>query len=310
MKYKIKKANTLALSLKYASNVKKLGVEKSVKSKKKNLFAYNVGIILCIAVFLGTVAYFIAVSHGYSHAEDVYNDIQNSVLLIERLPYMDLPGSDQYLTDYDTLLSGGAALSGGSTSESIEFIKFKTQLKSLQRINDDIIGWITVLDTGIDYPLLRGDDNAFYLDHAYDGAYLNAGSIFIDYRCKDPLDDTLNGVIYGHNMFSGLMFHDVIKYNDEDFFLTHDITISTADGIYTYRPFAIYKTVATERYFDVSFASDEAYVRFLETAKSKSLFDTDYSPSANDRIITFSTCTNESTDGRLVLHAVLIEKRT
>ncbi len=297
MKFKIKKASPQALAL------------YSKKQKKKFDPIFFFGIALCFAVLIGCVAYFVSAGLSYSHAEYLYNGIEDRFTVIDRLPFMAKPKDEPYLLDYDTMLSSGSSFAGGSQVESIELIRIKSTLRALRRVNEDVVGWITVEDTGIDYPIVRTTDNDFYLDHAYDRSYLNAGAIFFDFRCTDSLDNTYNTVIYGHNMFSGIMFHDVIKYKDEEFFASHDITISTDDGIFVYRPFSIYETVSTDIYFEVNFDSDDEFGAFLNSMGSRSIFDTDVELDGSDRIITFSTCTNDSEEGRLVLHAVLTEKR-
>ncbi len=298
MKYRISKATPQALAL------------YSKKTKKKFDPIFFFGIILCFAVLFGCVAYFVSAGLSYSHAEDVYNDIEDRFSVIDRLPFMAKPLSEPYLLDYDAMLSSGSSFVGGSQGESIELIRIKSTLRALRRVNEDVVGWITVEDTGIDYPIVRTTDNDFYLDHAYDRSYLNAGAIFFDFRCTDPFDSTYNTVIYGHNMFSGIMFHDVKNYKDEAFFTSHDITISTDDGIFVFRPFSIYETISTDNYFEVNFEGDDEFGTFLNDVKSRSIFSTDIELDGTDRIITFSTCTNDSEEGRLVLHAVLIEKRS
>lgn len=309
MKYKLKKTDRFALSLKRATSVDSLRIKPARVNGKIDL-AFWAMLFACVLVLAGVLIYFASLSLSYSHADDIYSDLQSSLDSIERLPYMALPADSPSLADYDSLISGGESLVGGASTESLEFIRMKTRLDTLCRTNPDIMGWITVEDTCIDYPTVKGQDNDFYLDHAYDREYLNSGSIFLDFRCKDSLENTYNTVIYGHNMFSGLMFHDVIKYKGEDFFLTHDIVITTSDGIHTFRPISVYETVSTDYYYQVDFDSDAEFCEFLERACERSIFQTEYTPDGSDRIITFSTCTNDGEYGRLVLHAVLIEKRT
>ena len=305
MKYRFKKASADALAL-YG-----LGehADTPQKTQKKKDPVFIIGIIVCLSLLVLSIAYFVSAGLSYSHADDVYSDIEDRFSVIDRLPFMAKPKDEPYLLDYDAMLSGGSSFVSGSQGESIEFIRIKSTLRALRRTNEEVVGWIKIDDTGIDYPVVRTTNNDFYLNHAYDRSYLNAGAIFFDFRCTDSLENTYNTVIYGHNMFSGIMFHDVIKYKDEEFFNSHDITISTDDGIFTFRPFSIYETVSTDKYFKVNFESDEEFGAFAVDVQSRSLFATDIELNGSDRIITFSTCTNDSEEGRLVLHAVLIEKR-
>lgn len=303
MKYRFKKASADALAL-YEPNAH----TNDARQKKKDP-VFIIGITVCLCLLALSVAYFIFAGMSYSHADEVYSDIEDRFSVFDRLPFLAKPIDEPYLLDYDTMLSSGSSFVGGSQSESIEFIRIKSTLRALRRVNEDVVGWIKIDGTSIDYPIVRTTDNDFYLTHAYDRSYLNAGAIFFDFRCTDSFENTYNTVIYGHNMFSGIMFHDVKNYKDEEFFASHDITISTDDGIFIFRPFSIYETVSTDNYFQVRFENDEEFGIFANDVQSRSIFATDIELGSSDRIITFSTCTNDSEEGRLVLHAVLIEKR-
>lgn len=99
-----------------------------------------------------------------------------------------------------------------------ELEKMRAGLMSLAQINPDVYGWITVEGTNINYPLVQGEDNDYYLNHAYTGEFLPIGSIFVDFRCEDSITRNFNTVIYGHNITTGAMFHDVTKFFRDDYF--------------------------------------------------------------------------------------------
>ena len=86
--------------------------------------------------------------------------------------------------------------------------------KKLESINKDIIGWIKIDNTKINYPILKDDDTLKYLKHSYDGKYNNNGSIFT--LNSNPFNDNVT-IIYGHNMKSGIMFSELAKYMNEEF---------------------------------------------------------------------------------------------
>ncbi|MBQ9080682.1 MAG: class B sortase [Clostridia bacterium] len=189
--------------------------------------------------------------------------------------------------------------------------KFINELKAT---NPDVIGYIYVeIDKtdeskNISYPLVHGDDNAYYVDYAYDNSVLRAGSIFLDYRCRANLDKNRVSLIYGHNMTNGAMFHNLKYLKQREYFDNTTITIYTLDAIYTYQPFAIYNTVATANYSHIYFNSNDEYVSFLVEAQNKSIYSNDLEFYSSDRIITLSTCLNTSADARLAVHAVLVRK--
>ena len=92
-------------------------------------------------------------------------------------------------------------------------------LDELQKINKDIIGWIKIDNTNIDYPILKGKDNSEYLDLNYKKEAATAGSIFVDYRNDDFNDNYI--VTYGHNMSSGQMYSNVKLFANKDYFDSH-----------------------------------------------------------------------------------------
>lgn len=190
-----------------------------------------------------------------------------------------------------------------------ELAKMRAGLTSLRRINEDLYGWITVENTTINYPVVQGEDNDYYLDHAYNGDGLVNGSIFVDYRCSTSIADNYNTVLYGHNITSGAMFHDVTKFFRDAYFDSVYINVYTDEGIYVYEPFSVYETRHDYNYFRTDFSSVEEFISFAEevrdnsamTSKSHMTFD------ENDRILTLSTCTNGAYYARYALHAKLVK---
>jgi len=181
-------------------------------------------------------------------------------------------------------------------------------LSALREINPDIYAWIFVEGTDIDYPVVRGDDNSHYLNHAYNGAYSPLGAIFADYRCPDGIGENVNTVFYGHNLLTGGsdMFHDVEMFLEKEFFDSALIYVYTFDGIYVYQPFAIYQARYDYNYFEVNFDCAEEFLVFAARMKENSRIENDTIFEAGDSILTLSTCTNIEYFTRYVLHAKLI----
>lgn len=100
---------------------------------------------------------------------------------------------------------------------------------SLQAINPDIVAWLRIPGV-LEYPVVRGKDNSYYLNHTVQKTYNIAGSIFLDYRNERDFSDSKN-IIYGHNMKDGSMFHVLRNYQDIDFFQEHtDMEVYLPDG--------------------------------------------------------------------------------
>ncbi|WP_455538584.1 class B sortase [Terrisporobacter sp.] len=174
--------------------------------------------------------------------------------------------------------------------------------KNLSSINSDYKFWINVEGTNIDYPVVQGKDNDFYLNHDFNKNYLPAGSIFLDYRNDFKAD--LNTVIYGHHMRNSTMFGQMEKFKKEDFFEKNKkITLATEDNLYEYEIFAIGVYDADFGYNTVNFANEDNFNNFLNKILSKAMYSRNI-VSSDDKIITLSTCSYEYDNARTAIFAV------
>lgn len=173
--------------------------------------------------------------------------------------------------------------------------------KSLSSLNSDYRFWINVEGTNIDYPVVQGSDNSFYLNHDFNKNYLSSGSIFLDYR--NDFENDSNSVIYGHHMRNSTMFGQIEKFKKEDFFNNNkEVTITTEDNTYKYEIFAIGVYDAYYGYNDVSFESKNEFNEFLNRIMNNAMYTRDIVTSS-DKIITLSTCSYEYDDARVALFA-------
>ena len=183
---------------------------------------------------------------------------------------------------------------------------FRIDFEKLKQQNEDVIGWLKVNNTNIDYPVVKGKDNDFYIKHNFNKNYNIAGWIFADYRVK--LDGTdKNIVIYGHNMKNGTMFSSLNKALTKEWYENENnmcITFETEEQILTYKIFSIYKTKKEIYYTTTSFKTTESYKNFLNTIKSRSIKKFDEDVNTEDKILTLSTCAGNN-DYRVVIHAYL-----
>lgn len=174
--------------------------------------------------------------------------------------------------------------------------------------NDDLIGWISIPGTRIDYPVMQTKDNPdFYLKHAFDKSYSNYGVPYAAENCDADISD--NMVIYGHHMNNGSMFSDLCKYESEDFYKEHKtIYFDTLGGYGEYEVIAAFKTVAYAEsgfkyYHFVNAESEAAFDEYIERCKELSPYDTGVSAEYGDKLITLSTCEYSQTNGRMVIVA-------
>jgi len=194
---------------------------------------------------------------------------------------------------------------------SEELQRMRAGLQNLALTNKDTYGWISVDGTRINYPVVQGEDNDYYLDHAYTGEPLVIGSVFVDYKNNRSINKNYNTVFYAHNIASGAMFNHVTKFFEDEYFNNSQIVVYTFDGMFVYEPFAIYESRSDNFYFKTGFASFEDFIEFTEEIK-KDASETrggrykDIEFTESDRLITLSTCTNGAATQRYALHARLV----
>lgn len=168
--------------------------------------------------------------------------------------------------------------------------------------NTDYRGWIKVENTNIDYPVLQGNDNEYYLDKDINKEYLASGSIFKNYLNNGFNDE--NTILFGHNMRNGTMFAQLKKYKERDFFYgNNEIYIELSNGKnLKYKVFSVYITNAEDNYIKTKFDNKDEYKEFLERIKNKSIYKSEVDLNENDKIITLSSCSYEFDDARIVVH--------
>ncbi len=177
----------------------------------------------------------------------------------------------------------------------------------LQKINSDYMGWISIKNTPIDYPVVRGNDNKFYLTRDFNKKYLALGSIFMDYRNKGFEDK--NVVIYGHHMRDQSMFGALKKFKNLEFLKNNKyINITTNNNKkLIYEIFGLYVTGAEDNEcISTNFDNDEEFNSYIERVLSRSIYDANINIKNTDKLLTLSTCSYEFDNARLLVHAKLI----
>ena len=198
-----------------------------------------------------------------------------------------------------------------NTYEKIQEVKNNSDKFSEELIkrNEDYKMWIEVSNTNIDYPVVQGKDNAFYLNHDFNKKESSSGAIFIDY--KNNIDKDKNIIIYGHNMKNKSMFQNLMKFKDEEFWKENKEIILTIDGkTYEYEIFSSYISNSEDMNLKTNFENDDEYLKYIDDIKKKSIFHRDIDIKSNDRIITLSTCSYEEDDARMIIHGKLKKKIT
>lgn len=203
---------------------------------------------------------------------------------------------------------------GPTQMVDVDGVTIQKKFEKLYRQNHDFLGWITIADTHIDYPVMyTPDDNErgeFYIHRNFEKKYSAAGLPFVDANCNVELP-TDNVIVYGHNMNSGTMFHDILQYEQEDFYKEH--TTFQFDTIYgdgEYEVVAMFYGQILDddqdafKYYEFVNAGDEKeFMDFVSHIKDMSLIDTGVEVEYGDKLITLSTCAYHVKDGRFAVVA-------
>ncbi|MED4599104.1 class B sortase [Paenibacillus validus] len=255
---------------------------------------HRVWTLLAVAVFMYASIRLTAVGWGY---------YENRKVLAEASRMF---AAEQVKESFSSAGASAVAESvyGGGSERPI-----RSSFKPLLELNPDVVGWIRLEGSRIDYPVVQGSDNEHYLYRNYKGEASKAGSIFLDFRNNIGADDR-NTIIYGHRMKDGTMFGELKQYVNRDYYDTHrKIRFDTLYESYTAEVFAAYYTTTDFNYIETEFNDEGAYAAFLENIQKKSLYPRDVEPGTEDRIITLSTCDYllDPVAGRFVVHARLVK---
>lgn len=184
------------------------------------------------------------------------------------------------------------------------------KIEALQNENKDIKGWIEIPGTTINYPVLQGEDNEFYVNHNYKKNKVKSGAIFIDmmYSWDKP---STNMLIYGHNMKNGTMFTTLMNYQSKSYYEKHPsirFTTNTSDS--TYDIIAAFESKAYKdsenvfKYYDFINANNEdEFNNYITNIKKMSIYDTGKTAMYGDELMTLSTCAYHTENGRFVVVA-------
>ena len=178
-------------------------------------------------------------------------------------------------------------------------------IAALREENEDVLGWIRIPDTKIDYPLLQGEDNDFYLKHTWQKQRNSVGSIFLEHLNRPDLTD-FNTIVYGHNMRDKSMFGQLDNYSIEGFWETHPYVYVAIDtGVYRYEVFAFLQAPVDSVTYSIRPQRDDTKQEFIDYSMEHTWIDTGVRPVITDRILTLSTCTGRDYSARNVVQARL-----
>lgn len=286
----------------------------SKEFKKNNMFKQiNLNFIkisLLFVILSVTLMMSVNLYRNYSDTKK-YDDIENDLQKIKL--DLDIPENNNHDKDITFIEPNDddkervTLTTTTTTTTTIYDVKYEKVFEKLKEINNDTVGWLTVNNTKIDYPVVQSTDNDYYLYRDYYKNKNRHGWIYMDYRNNiEDLSD--NTIIFGHNLANQKMFGTLRYVTNPSWYKKSSnqiITFNTTKANMKWQIISIYKIPVTNDYLVANFASSEDKLNFLDMITQRSIFNFNATYDENTKIITLSTCSNGSKD-RLVVHAKLI----
>jgi sortase B len=176
-------------------------------------------------------------------------------------------------------------------------------LEELRQITEDVWGWITVDGTNIDYPVVQGETNFTYLNRDVYGEFALTGSIFLDCRNANDFSDRYS-LIYGHHMEGNVMFGELTNFVEEDYFESHETgKLYTPEKTFSIVWFACIETDSLDKkmFYPENITTEASEEELLEYIQESATQYRDIGVTASDQLLALSTCSDASTDGRVLL---------
>ena len=173
---------------------------------------------------------------------------------------------------------------------------------ALRAINPDVVGWILIPGTIVNYPIVSTTDNNYYLEHLFDGSVSKAGAVFLDCEARPDFAGR-NSLIYGHNLIDGSMFASVTKYVDQEYFDEHhEVLLATPTRNYRLRPVCSLVWDGSDGSIrETYFESDEEFHSFVQSLLDRAVVTGDYAAEDVDQMICLVTCSYQTDNSRTVL---------
>lgn len=222
--------------------------------------------LACILVYSGWKVY--SISHEYRVNKEIYDNIAD----------IALPEGYDGEVDFD----------------------------SLREVNPDIVGWIYYEGTKINYPIVQGDDNDYYLRIAFDNTWVISGTLFVDAITEAPFEQ-FNTIVYGHHMKDGSMFGDLKNLKDESYCKEHpQFELITPDQKYHLKICAFLNQPADSKIYTTNFHSKSSKKEYIDLIKSLAMYTTDEKMTTDSKLVILSTCAYEYQNARYMVIGKLV----
>lgn len=269
---------------------------KEKHTRKRNVF-HKIILAVLISLSLVSGVWVIAEMAENYKAQQEYESLAQLVRQTEPEPFSEPETEEE--TKKDTQPETQRETQRETQPPYVSPIDFE----ELARINPDVVGWIRIPGTNIDYPIVQGETNDTYLHRSFEGEETAAGSIFLDFASQRDLRG-YNNIFYGHHMRNGSMFRDIVYYKEEEYFKEHQyFELYTPKETIHLKAVSCYYIKNDPTVRRTRFKSREAFQEFVrKMIEPCSYGEIPEEPVKN--LYTFVTCSYEVDDGRTVLFAV------
>ncbi len=255
-----------------------------MKKETQRILIYA-GMVLAVLIIIYGVCHLVDTKWQYEEAAKEYDKLQASVVDAN----VTVPEKDENVSD-----------------EKIN-PPIIVDMDELKNQNLDTIGWIYYPVLGINYPIMQDDDNKYYMTHTYQGEKNAAGSIFIDMNASVDFSDD-NSLVYGHNMKNGTMFGSLKNIRNTEIVKNNPyIWVFIDNTAFRYQIFSWHDAKVTDKSFQTIFDTLEEKQEYLDYIEKIAEYKLDVPIDEEDKIITLSTCTSDSSV-RFLVHGVLADE--
>lgn len=295
--------NNITFKLSYSKEYKKENFFKEINFK---FFGAIIILIILVSATIVGVNYYVQYI-DQNKIDKQINELNNILEMAEEYHSIDDNVTDIDYID-DTKPNTTTTTKKKSNYVSAYYTNYSQVFDKLLKKNKDTVAWLTVNNTKINYPVVQGKTNSYYLNRDFNKRKNSMGWIFMDYR-NNPKDLDKNTIIYGHNIKTGIMFGTIKYMLNSSWYKKPSnqiITFNTPEKNMKWQIFSIYKIPATEDYLKVKFDTDEEYMKFIKMLQKRSKHNFKVDVTKDSKILTLSTCFSHTT--RHVVHAVLVEE--
>lgn len=270
-------------------------MEKKSCFKRKKLFLLFTMILSLALIFYSLIHIILWVFDNYNNQKEV-DDLKGKVLITNKKTK-----EEEKIIEEDSL---------SSFDPYWDFIKMdylEVDFSALEKKNKEVVAWVLVNGTNINYPIVKHSDNEYYLNHSFYGSKNEAGWVFMDYRNR-VRDFDKNTILYAHGRKNGSMFGSLKNILNSNWYQNSNnyvIKLSTKYQNSLWQVFSVYHIPTTSDYIQIHFADSIEFSTFLEKISKRSSYDFKTSVSGNDKILTLSTCFSDHE--KVVMHAKLIK---